>query len=388
MIPITKPLFDAEEAAAVAEVLRSGWVSQGPKVAEFERAFAAFVGAGHAVATTSCTTAEHLALVAIGIGPGDEVIVPAFTFVATANAVRYCEARPVFVDIDLATYNIDVARIETVLTPRTKAIIPVHLFGLAADMDPILAIARRHGLRVIEDAACGFGARYRGRHTGSLGAAGCFSFHPRKAITTGEGGMVTTDDPALAERLRVLRAHAATLSDLDRHRGRGFVLPEFNEVGFNYRMTDVQAAIGLVQLRKAEPILKARAERAARYDALLAGCQALVLPVTPPDYTHGYQSYVTRVRPGGDRDAIAIVLEDLGIATRQGTHAVPPLGVYRDTCRPEDFPRALEADRTTLTLPLYPQMTDAEQDRVVGALHEAVRWDGGLRHTSPKSFNP
>lgn len=200
-----------------------------------------------------------------------------------------------------------------------------------------------------------------------------FSFHPRKAITTGEGGMVTTDDPALAERLRALRSHAATVSDLDRHRGRGFVLPEFNAVGFNYRMTDVQAAIGLVQLWKAEPILKARAERAARYDALLTDWEALALPVTPPDYTHGYQSYVTRVRPGWDRDATALALEECGIATRQGTHAVPPLGAYRGTCRPEDFPRAIEADRTTLALPLYPQMTDEEQDRVVRALRQALQ---------------
>jgi dTDP-4-amino-4,6-dideoxygalactose transaminase len=380
MIPITKPVFDGEEEAAVAEVLRSGWVSQGPKVAEFERAFAAHVGARQAVATTSCTTALHLALVALGIGPGDEVIVPAFTFVATANAVRFCGARPVFVDIDLATYNLAVAPIEAVLTPRTKGIIPVHLFGLAADIDPVLAVARRHGLRVIEDAACGFGARYRGKHTGTFGDAGCFSFHPRKAITTGEGGMVTTDDPALAERLRALRSHAATLSDLERHRGRGFVLPEFNEVGFNYRMTDVQAAIGLAQLRKADAILKARAERAARYDALLADCEALALPQTPPDFTHGYQSYVTRVRRGWDRDAIALALEAQGIATRQGTHAVPPLGAYRGPWRPEDFPRALEADRATLTLPLYPQMTDAEQDLVVQALHDALR-----RPTAPDS---
>lgn len=382
MIPITKPLFGPEEEAAVLAVLRSGWVAQGPKVAEFEQAFARYVGARHAVATTSCTTALHLAVIAMGIGPGDEVIVPAFTWISTANVVGYVGATPVFADIDLETFNLDPASAKAKITSRTRAIIPVHLFGLSADMDPILALARRHNLKVIEDAACGLGARYRGRHVGTFGDAGCFSFHPRKSITTGEGGMITTDDAGLAEHARSLRDHGATRSDLARHTGRlGFLLPEFPHLGFNYRMTDLQAAVGCVQMGRVEDILIARRRVARVYDESLATVPWLRAPVVPEGYVHGYQAYVCLFQPEPpspgntealhkERNELMEKLEAQGIATRQGTHAAALTAYYRKRrgLELQDFPQSMVAESLSLALPLFPQMTDGDQQRVLQAI--------------------
>lgn len=375
-IPVTRPVLGEEEIAAVAERLRSGWLVQGPKVAEFEQLWAEFTGAPSARATTSCTTALHLALLAVGVRPGDEVIVPAFTWVATANVVEYCGATPVFVDIDLATYCLDVAAVEAAITDRTIAVIPVHEFGLAVDMDPLMEIARRRGLRVVEDGACACGTLYHDRHVGTFGDAGCFSFHPRKAITTGEGGMVTTADPEIARLIEVLRSHGAETSDLQRHAsGSGFALPEFNRLGFNYRMTDIQGAIGVVQMGRLEGILEARRTVAARYTAELSEVDGLTLPTEPPGYRHVYQSYVTLVEESGARrDKAALALQDAGIATRQGTHAVHALGYYRDKygLSAQDCPNAWTADRQSLTLPLYAGMTDAEQSYVVDRVSEVL----------------
>jgi dTDP-4-amino-4,6-dideoxygalactose transaminase len=361
-----------EEIAAVAETLRSGWLVQGPKVAEFERVWAEFTGATYARATTSCTTALHLALLAVGVEPGDEVVVPAFTWIATANAVEYCGATPIFADIDLATFNLDPASLQKQVTARTKAVVPVHEFGLSADIDAILAITGERDLRVVEDAACACGTRYHGRHVGTFGDAGCFSFHPRKAITTGEGGMVTTDDEAAARLVEVLRSHGAETSDLARHQaGGGHALPEFNRLGFNYRMTDLQAAIGIEQMKRLEGILDARRARAARYTEALTGMSGLRPPVEPDGYTHVYQSYVVFIEDGGDaRDELASRLDGMGIASRQGTHAVHALGYYRDKydLSPEDFPNAWAADRQSLTLPLYATMSDEEQSYVIDAV--------------------
>jgi perosamine synthetase len=375
-IPVTKPCLGQEEIRAVADRLISGWVVQGPKVREFEERYAAFVGSRFARATTSCTTALHLSLLALGIGPGDEVLVPAFTYVATANAVLYCGATPVFVDIDIRTFNVDVAQIESRITDRTRMILPVHEFGLSADMDAILAVAGKHELLVVEDAACACGARYRGRHVGTFGKAGCFSFHPRKAITTGEGGMITTNDERLAQQIDVLRAHGASTSDLARHQSKdGFVLPEFNELGYNYRMTDIQGAIGVEQMKKLGWILDQRCARAERYTAQLAGIPGLQTPFVPQGYEHVYQSYVTLVEASPEeRDRVALELQGRGIATRQGTHAVHALGLYRKRfgLRPEDYPVAWKADRQSMTLPLYATMTDEEQDYVVEHVREIL----------------
>lgn len=377
-VPVTKPYFTAAEAEAVAKVLESGWVSQGPRVGEFEEVFAHYVGAKYAVATSSCTAALHLALVSLGIGEGDEVLVPAFTYVATANAVEYCRAKPVFVDIDLATFNMDCNQIKAKITRHTKAILPVHLFGLSADMDPIMEVARKHGLFVIEDAACAVGSRYKGRHVGIFGEAGCFSFHPRKIITTGEGGMITTDNAHLSERLRSLRSHAANVSDLERHTGRGFALPAFTELGYNYRMTDLQAVVGLTQMEKLEEILKRRIRIAEEYTVALGEVEWLRVPCVPPGWVHPFQSYVILIESEAphSRDEVAERLGSLGIATRQGTHAVHALGYYRDRygLHPKDYPVAWSADRWTLTLPLFPQMTEDERRLVI----EGVRHGKGL----------
>lgn len=382
-IPITRPVFDEDDFEAVTKPLRTGWLVQGPEVEAFERRFAEFSGAGHAVACTSCTTALHLALAALGTGPGDEVVVPAFTFIASANAVEYRGARPVFCDVDLDTFNASAERMARALGRRTKVLMPVHLFGLAAEMDPILALARDRGLAVVEDAACGLGTRYRGRHVGTLGDFGCFSFHPRKAVTTGEGGMVATGSAEHAAQLRSLRDHGAARSDKDRHSSRGgFLLSAFDRLGYNYRMTDIQGALGATQMAKAAGIIERRRARARRYDELFRGLDWLRRP-SPAD-GHSYQSYVCLFRPveptlanlprlRSQRDSLMGILEAEGIATRQGTQAVHATDFYRKKygLRPEDFPNALIAESASIAFPLYAQMTDEEQDHVARRLQAA-----------------
>jgi dTDP-4-amino-4,6-dideoxygalactose transaminase len=381
-IPITKAIFDDRDLALIQEPLKSGWVVQGKYVKEFEDRFSTFTGAPHSIATTSCTTALHIAVAALGVGPGDEVIVPAFTWIATANCVEYLGAKAVFVDVDLRTFNVDVAQIESKITPRTRGIIPVHLFGLAADMDPILDIARRHGLWVLEDAACGFDTWYKGRHVGTFGEFGAFSFHPRKAITTGEGGMITTADAERASLCRTLRDHGASRSDLERHHQKySFLLAEYHHLGFNFRMTDIQGALGVAQMEKAPAIMASRREGAARYDDALAGIEWLERPVRDPQYVHGYQSYVCLFRPEEpsldsvdrmfeQRNAMMAGLEAKGIITRQGTHAAAHLDYYAEKydITPADYPNALLAERLSITLPLYAGMTEAETTRVVDEL--------------------
>jgi perosamine synthetase len=388
-IPIAKPFIAAEELEAVQQPLQTGWVVQGPFVRRFEDRFAAYIGAAHAVATTSCTTALHLAVAALGLKPGDEVIVPAFTWVSTANVVEYMGAKPVFCDVDPATFNIDVAQVEGLIGPNTVGIIPVHLFGLCADMEGVNAIARRHGLWVVEDAACAFGAWQGGRHAGTLGDIGAFSFHPRKSITTGEGGMLTTANEEWDTMARTLRDHGADRSDHARHASRGsFLLSDFSEIGFNYRMTDIQAAVGCVQMDRADWILDERRRRAALYDEALAGADWLRTPVTPDGDVHGYQCYCCLFAPDEPtfeaserlhefRNRVMLRMEERGIATRQGTHAPVSTSLYRNRYRLEDadFPGAVVSERLSLALPLYPQMTDADQELVVRELLDAFEVD-------------
>jgi perosamine synthetase len=385
-IPITKPLIGSEEAEAVAEVLASGWLVQGRRVHEFEAQFAAFTGAGNAVAATSCTTALHLAVAALGLQPGQEVIVPAFTWISTANVVEYMGARPVFVDIEPRTFNIDVDRAIAAVTDRTVGIIPVHLFGLCADMPRINELARERGLWVLEDAACGFGARIGRGHAGTLGTAGCFSFHPRKAITTGEGGMLTTQDAGLAEAARSLRDHGADRTDLERHSASdGTLLPAYRRLGFNYRMTDVQAAIGVVQLGRAQQVLATRRRQAERYDDALDQMPWLTAPHVPEGYTHGYQSYVAWFgeegwetpdvqAASGRRNRYMSMLQERGIATRQGTHAAALQEFYtaKYGLQPSDYPVSFAADRLTVSLPMFATMTEDEQNYVVAALADVA----------------
>ena len=377
-IAIAKPSLGEEEWRALREPIESGWLTQGPKVAEFENDFARMHDVRHAVATTSCTTALHLALASLGVGPGDEVIVPSFTWIATANVVLYCGATPVFVDVDRSTYNIDCAGIEKALTPRTKAVIPVHLFGLCAEMDA-LRDALPAGVSVVEDAACAAGATYRGRPAGGLGDAACFSFHPRKSITTGEGGMLTTNDDALAAHARTLRNHGASVSEEMRHRGpTPFALPDFDELGFNYRMTDLQGALGVVQLKKLDGFIKERGAKAAWYHKQLSAFDWLQLPEEPGDGRHAWQAFVTYVDPSkapAPRNEIMARLEAEGVSTRPGTHAVHMLGYYQERfgLKDDDFPAARDCAENTMALPLHNCMSDDDYAYVVESLRSLDR---------------
>lgn len=375
-IPVARPYIGAEEEHAVVDVLRSGWITQGPRVAEFEQKFSAYVGCSHAVAVSSCTTALHLALVALGIGAGDEVICPSLSFIATANSIAYVGATPVFGDIDLATYNLDPDCIEALITPRTKAILVVHQIGLPAEMNTLLQIARKHNLAVVEDAACAIGSEYDGKRIGTpLGTLACFSFHPRKVLTTGEGGMITTSDAALAERLRRLRQHAMSLSDVARHSARQVVTETYDEVGFNFRMTDVQAAIGITQLSRLDGFLERRRHLAERYTAALQHLPWMLTPTVPANCRHNYQSYMVRLigQPAGHRDAIMQELLEKKISTRRAIMAIHRELPYHSPMWDRSLPHTNLATDTGLILPLFHQMTESEQDYVIESL-QAIRF--------------
>ena len=388
-VPIARPGLTEAEIQSVLEPLRNGWLVQGPKVKKFEDAWCTFTGAEHSIAVTSCTTAMQLSLAALGFGPGDEAIVPAFTWISTANVVEHLGGRVVFADINLNTFNIDPAGLEALITPRTKAILPVHLFGLAAEMESINAIAKRHNLWVVEDAACGFGASFQGQHVGTFGNTGCFSFHPRKAITTGEGGMITTNDDQLAEKLRRLRDHGAAMTDLQRHLGpKPFLLSDHPDAGYNQRMTDLQAALGVAQMQRANEIVTERKSLAAAYNSAFSDLSWIRTPVAPTDYSHGYQSYPCLFEPDEILNAIQKAdqrllndvkdrrnrwmdqLQRQGISTRPATHAVHMLSYYREKYKliPEDFPNAQAANDCSISLPLFHGMKTEEQIYVINTV--------------------
>jgi perosamine synthetase len=371
MIPVARPYIGAEEEQAVIDVLRSGWVTQGPRVAEFEEKFSDYIGCDYSVAVSSCTTALHLALLASRIGPGDEVICPSLSFIATANSIAYVGATPIFGDIDLATYNLDPTRLEEAISPRTKAILIVHQIGLPAEMNELLAVAAKHGLTVIEDAACAIGSEYDGKLIGKpLGTMACFSFHPRKILTTGEGGMITTSDAKLAERLRRLRQHAMSLSDVVRHNAKQISSETYDEVGFNFRMTDMQAAIGIAQLGRLGDLLKRRRYLAARYTRALQNLPWLQTPMAPLNCRHNYQSYMVRLV--GDfaakRDAIMQELLQKNISTRRAIMAIHRELPYRSERWDHSLPQTNLATDTGLILPLFHQMTESNQDYIIEAL--------------------
>ncbi len=367
-VPFAKPWFGGGESEAVAEVIASGWLTQGPRVQEFERAFAARVGAPEAVATTNCTTALQLSLYVSGVGPGDEVIVPSLSFIATANSVWQCGATPVFADVDPATCNLDPASVERAITPRTKAVMPVHQVGLPADMDAFEELAARHGLAIVEDAACAIGAEHRGRPIGSLGHLACFSLHPRKVITCGEGGMIAVSDPIVAERLRRLRQHAMDKSALDRHAADKVVVEHYPERGWNTRMTDLQAAVGLKQLEVLETILAERRRLAERYNDLLGGMPTLETPRDPEYARRTWQSYPVRVLPEAALDAGELMDELLreGVMTRRGIMAIHLEKSYEGSAGP--LPHTEAAADEYVLLPLFPGLGDEQQDFVVDRL--------------------
>jgi dTDP-4-amino-4,6-dideoxygalactose transaminase len=379
-IPIAKPYFDEKEIKATAEVLSSGWIVQGPKVMEFEGLIEDFQGCKHAIATTSATASLHLALIALEMKKEDEVIVPAFTHPSTANVVRHVGAVPVFVDVKLPDFNIDPLKIKNKITKKTKAIIPVHLFGLPADMDPIMEVAKHLNLKVVEDAACALGTVYKGRKVGIIGDCGAFSFHPRKSITTGEGGMVTTDNKEISDRVRMLRSHGESLSDEFRHKSDEVVYPDFELLGFNYRMTDIQAAIGVEQMKKLPYMLEERRRIAHRYNDLLSDLEKeeyLLLPPQRDGFVHSYQSYVIflkdKVRIG--RDTLSNELQKRGIATRKGTYHVPGIKCYRenDVFATGDLGNSIKAGDRSLALPLFVGMERSDVDYVAENLRYLIK---------------
>jgi dTDP-4-amino-4,6-dideoxygalactose transaminase len=367
-INVMQPWLGEEEVEAVTEVLRSGWVAQGPRVRQFEEAFASRQQAPYAVAVSSCTTALHLALYVAGIGAGDEVVVPSFSFIATTNAVRYVGADPVFADVDALTGNVTAETVLPHLTERTRAVIAVDQGGVPVDLDPLRELCDPRGILVLEDAACGAGSTYKGAPVGAGAVLTAWSFHPRKLLTTGEGGMLTSSREDWARRARTLREHAMSASAADRHASTLAPLESYDEVGFNFRMTDLQAAVGIVQLGKLDAIIATRRELAARYQESLAGVAGL-RAVTDPAYgTCNYQSFWVEVGPEYplDREGLLARLAEAGVSARRGimaAHRQPP---YRDL--PADLPVTERLTDSTLILPLYHQLTRDDQDRVIDVL--------------------
>jgi dTDP-4-amino-4,6-dideoxygalactose transaminase len=380
-VAVAKPSFDEDEERRIVEVLRSGWVSQGPRVQEFEQAFADKTQARQAVATSSGTTALFLALKSLDVGPGDEVLVPSLSFIASANVIVHCGATPVFVDVDPSTYNLDPKQVEIGVSEQTKAVMVVHQLGLPADLHALDAVARHHQLHVVEDAACAVGSRYAGQPIGSSDNLTCFSFHPRKVLVTGEGGMITTADPALAARLRRLRHQGMSVSDLERHQADRVIIEEYPEVGYNFRLSDLQAAIGLAQLGKLDELLRRRREVAASYDSALKEVDLLDIPFTPDYAEPNYQSYILRVR-GLERSGQSLILNEMkrrGVALRRGLMACHREIPYHDVRRVGTLPHTERAADETLVLPMHAELSAEEQGYVIGQLLEVLDGIGILK---------
>jgi dTDP-4-amino-4,6-dideoxygalactose transaminase len=365
-----RPWLGEAEAAAAAAAVASGWVAQGPRVAEFEQAFAASIGAVHAVAISSCTAALHLTMIVAGIGPGDEVVVPSLSFIATANAARYVGARPVFADVDDATLNLTPETVEPVLTDRTKAVILVDQGGVPADLDAMHKLCEPRGVAIIEDAACAAGAQYRGRPVGAGADLAAYSFHPRKLLTTGEGGMVVTPDGQVAARLRRLREHGMDVSAADRHRSRQPVIEHYLETGFNYRMTDIQAAVGLVQLGKLSAMVRRRRELALRYQDAFAAVPGMKTITDPAYGKTNFQAFWILLPDDYtlSRDELLRTLAEAGISARRGIMAAHREPAYAEE-QSVQLPVTDRMTERTLILPLFHDMTEVEQDSVISVIH-------------------
>lgn len=378
MIPIARPTLDADDAQAAQRVILSGWLSQGPEVAAFEEEFAGFVGARHACAVSNCTAALHLALLAVGVRPGDEVVTVSHSYIATANAIRFCGGWPVFVDIDPLTFNMDATKLERAITPNTRAILCVHQMGMPCDLPAILSVARAHGLPVVEDAACAIGSdikldgewRRIGRPAGDVV---CFSFHPRKVMTTGDGGMLTTDTPEWDRLFRLWRQHGMSVSDVVRHASPQVTFETYPIVGYNYRMTDIQAAVGRNQLRRLPDLVARRRDLAQRYRARLSQIAEVTAPYQPAWARSNWQSYCVRLPAGAEQRAVMQLMLDNGVATRRGIMCAHLEEAYSGLEPRFSLVHSEQAHRGCILLPLYADMTDAEQQRVVDVFGEACR---------------
>lgn len=373
-IPVAKPYLGKEEAQNAYDTILTNWVTQGPRVQEFEEKFAAYVGSKYAVALSNCTTALHLAMIVAGIKEGDEVICPSMSYIATANSIVYVGARPVFAEVNPTTYNIDVHHVEKLITPKTKAVLIVHQIGLPADIDAFKELCKKYNLKLIEDAACAAGSAYKDHKIGYHSDLVCFSFHPRKVITTGDGGMITTNNEEYYNRLRLLRQHGMSVNDRVRHNSTKVIIEDHLEVGYNYRLTDIQAAVGIKQLEKLDWIVAERRKIARKYQEAFKDITFIRLPVEPENYFTNWQSYVIYLKPECPikRNDLMQLMLDKDIATRRGVMTTHRETAYKNHTPASALPVSEDASDNSIVLPLYVPMTDAETDYVIKCVKDIL----------------